>query len=60
MRVDIQSFRNPLDIINRHIALAALDSADIRSVHLNIIGKILLAHAQRLPMAADICSYDFS
>ncbi len=58
MGVYSQPLRNPLDIINRNIAFTAFNPAEIRPVHLDVVGKILLAHAKRLPVAPDIRSYD--
>lgn len=58
--MDTQPLRNALDIINRDIAFAALNSAEIGSVHFYVIGKILLTDTQRLPVAADIRSYDLA
>jgi len=60
MGVDAEPFRNSLNIINRYIALAAFNPAEICPVHLNIVGKILLAHAKRLPVTADIGRYDLT
>lgn len=49
-----EPFRNSLDIVDRHVALAALDTAEIGSVHFDLERKILLAQAERPPVAADV------
>src|SRR3546814_14584103 len=41
MGIDPQSLCNSLDVVDRDVALAPLDSAEICSIHLNIEGKIL-------------------
>lgn len=58
VRAHVQPFRYALDIIDRDIALAPLDAAKISPVHLDIIGKILLADAQLLAETANIRGYD--
>src|SRR3546814_10455289 len=60
MGIDPQSLCNSLDVVDRDVALAPLDSAEICSIHLNIEGKILLTQAARFPVAADIRSYDLA
>lgn len=54
MGADLQSLRNALDIVDRDIALSALNPAEISAIHLDIISEILLADAKRLPVSADI------
>lgn len=51
---DIEAFGNSLDIVDRDITFTALDAAEIRPVHFDLEGKILLAHAARLTAATDI------
>src|SRR3546814_7401270 len=60
MGIGPQSLCNSLDVVDRDVALAPLDSAEICSIHLNIEGKILLTQAARFPVAADIRSYDLA
>lgn len=60
MRADLEPFCNSLDIVDGDVAFAPLDATEISSVHLDVIGKVLLANAERLPEIADICSYDLA
>ena len=51
---DAKTLRNPFDVVDRHVALAALDAAEIGSVHFDLEREILLAQAARAPVAADV------
>jgi len=54
MRADLQSRGDALDIVDRNIALAALNPAEIGAIHLDIIGEDLLADTKGFPVSADI------
>lgn len=54
MRADLQPGGNSLNIVDGHIALAALDPTEIGPIHLDIIGENLLADAKRFTVSADI------
>lgn len=58
MGADFQTLRYPFDIVDRDIALPALDAAEIGSIHFDVISKVLLAEAKGFPVSADIRSND--
>lgn len=51
---DLQGRRNTFDIVDGDIAPPAFNFAELGPVHIDIIGKDLLAHAEGLPVSADI------
>lgn len=57
---DIKTFRDPLDIIDGHVTLATLNTAEIGAIHFNLEGKVLLTHAPRSAAAADVRRQDIS
>jgi hypothetical protein len=54
VRADLQPGGDSLDIVDRNIALAALNPAEIGAIHLDIIGEDLLADTKGFPVSADI------
>ncbi len=51
---DLQPGGDSLDIVDRNIALAALNPAEIGAIHLDIIGEDLLADTKGFSVSADI------
>lgn len=51
---DLEPLGDPLDIVDRHVALGALDPTEIGAVHIDFQRKILLADAALLAASADI------
>lgn len=58
MRAHPQTLRYPFDVVYRDVALAPLDPAEIRPVHLDIVSKLLLANAQLFAETAYVRSND--
>lgn len=57
MGTDAESRCDPFDIVDRDVALASLNTTIICAVHLDFVGKILLAQATRQTIATDIRRY---
>lgn len=60
MRADFKPFRDPLDIVDRHIALAAFDATKIGSIHFDLESKILLTHTFGQTTTTDVRRQDIS
>lgn len=58
MRADFQPGSDPLDIVDRDVALPALYAAEIGAIHFDVIGEVLLADAKGFPVSADIGGND--
>lgn len=58
MRAYFQADSDSLDIVDRHVALSALDAAKIGSIHFNVISKVLLADAEGFPIPTNVGSDD--
>lgn len=60
MRAYFKPCRYSLNVVDRHIALATLDRAEIRPVHIDVVGEILLTKTAFFPATTDIGSDDFA
>lgn len=60
MRTDLQARCYPLDVVYGDVAFASLDAAEIRSVHLNVVGKVLLTNASFLAVEANVSGKNLS
>ena len=54
MRADLQPGCYALYIVDRDVALSALDTAKIGSIHFDVIGEVLLTDAKGFSVSADI------
>lgn len=54
MEGSLQGFGDPHQAVDRDVFLAALDSANIDGVQLGLLGQLLLADADLLPLGADV------
>lgn len=60
VRAYFETVRYSLNIVDRNVALAPLDAPEISAVHLNVVGKVLLADAALLTIVADICGQNLA
>jgi hypothetical protein len=57
-RLDAQSIRDPRDVVDRHVALRALDAAEVGSAHPALVRKRLLAHPARGAQPAHVLGHE--
>lgn len=53
-RTDLESLRNPLDIVDRNVALSPFNAPVIGTIHFDLVREVLLAQAARQTEPADI------